>query len=129
MAHQLKTGSSYRWYLLALFVVIADQLSKYWVQASFELYERLPLLSFLDFTLVYNEGAAWSFLSDAGGWQRWLFTAISLIVSVVLMVWIARLQGRQRLLLMALACILGGAIGNLIDRVMLGKVVDFVLVY
>ncbi len=125
----LKMGTARWWYLLALIIITLDQLSKYWVQANFELYERLPLLSFLDFTLVYNEGAAWSFLSDAGGWQRWLFTAISLGVSVVLVVWMARLQGNQHLLLIALTFILGGAVGNLIDRVLLGKVVDFVLVY
>ncbi|NNL57287.1 MAG: lipoprotein signal peptidase [Pseudomonadales bacterium] len=116
-------------YALALGIIVADQLSKYWVQLNFELYERMPLLPFLDFTLVYNKGAAWSFLSDAGGWQRWLFTAISLVVSVLLVVWIARVQRSQRLLLFALACILGGAVGNLVDRVMLGQVVDFVLVY
>ena len=118
----LKMSTARWWYLLALIIITLDQLSKYWVQANFELYERLPLLSFLDFTLVYNEGAAWSFLSDAGGWQRWLFTAISLGVSVVLVVWMARLQGNQHLLLIALTFILGGAVGNLIDRVLLGKV-------
>lgn len=117
------------WYGLVIALVIADQLSKYWVQASFFEGERLNLLPILDFTLVYNEGAAWSFLSDAGGWQRWLFTAISSVVSVVLIVWIYRLERSQLLLLMALTLILSGAVGNLIDRVMLGKVVDFVLFY
>ncbi|MBT8150321.1 MAG: lipoprotein signal peptidase [Gammaproteobacteria bacterium] len=117
------------WYLFAIALVAIDQLSKYLVQANFELYERLPLLPLLDFTLVYNEGAAWSFLSDAGGWQRWLFTAISSVVSVVLVIWIARTAVNETLLCFALAAILGGAVGNLIDRVMLGKVVDFVLVY
>ncbi len=124
-----KISNARWWYLLALIIIALDQLSKHWIQSNFELYERLPLLSFLDFTLVYNEGAAWSFLSDAGGWQRWLFTAISLGVSVVLVVWIARLQANQYVLLIALTFILGGAVGNLIDRVLLGKVVDFVLVY
>ena len=124
-----KMSTARWWYLLALIIITLDQLSKHWIQSNFELYERLPLLSFLDFTLVYNEGAAWSFLSDAGGWQRWLFTAISLVVSVVLVVWMARLQANQYLLFIALTLILGGAVGNLIDRVLLGKVVDFVLVY
>lgn len=122
-------AGAWRWYALALLIIVADQFSKYLVQANFELYDRLALLPVLDLTLVYNEGAAWSFLSDAGGWQRWLFTAISSIVSVVLVVWIARSPGSERLLCFALAAILGGAIGNLIDRVLLGKVVDFVLVY
>lgn len=122
-------GAAIRWYALAVLIIALDQLSKYLVQAHFELYERLPLLPFLDFTLVYNEGAAWSFLSNAGGWQRWLFTAISSVVSVVLVVWLSRVTRHEKMLCLALAAILGGAVGNLIDRVLLGKVVDFVLVY
>tara|TARA_B100000767_G_C19777249_1_gene543375 strand:+ start:2887 stop:3393 length:507 start_codon:yes stop_codon:yes gene_type:complete len=117
------------YYLFVLFIIVLDQLTKYWVQVSFFETQRLQLLPFFDLTLVYNEGAAWSFLSDAGGWQRWLFTAISSLVSVVLIVWISRLERHQVCLLVALSCILGGAIGNLIDRVLLGKVVDFVLFY
>lgn len=117
------------WYSVALLAVVLDQLSKYWVQANFELYERLNLLPFFDLTLVYNEGAAWSFLSNAGGWQRWLFTAIASIASVILVVWIYRLERQQKWLLIALSLILGGALGNLIDRILLGKVVDFILVY
>ena len=125
------TNSSVRWswYILALVIVVLDQLSKYWVQISFFEGERVNLLPILDFTLVYNKGAAWSFLSDAGGWQRWLFTAISSVVSVVLVVWIHRLVAIQKILLIALTLILAGAVGNLIDRVLLGKVVDFVLFY
>ena len=117
------------WYGLAILLIVLDQITKHWVQLEFFEGQRVNLLPILDFTLVYNEGAAWSFLSDAGGWQRWLFTAISSIVSVVLVVWIYRLQRGQTLLLIALSLILAGAIGNLIDRVMLGKVVDFVLFY
>ena len=117
------------WYTLALCIVVADQLTKFCIQSSFVLYERVSLMPFLDFTLVYNEGAAWSFLSDAGGWQRWLFTALAGTISIVLVVWIHRLEHRQLYLKIALALILGGAIGNLVDRVLLGKVVDFVLVY
>lgn len=117
------------WYGLALLLIVLDQITKQWVQVEFFEGQRVNLLPILDFTLVYNEGAAWSFLSDAGGWQRWLFTAISSIVSLVLVVWIYRLQRGQTLLLIALSLILAGAIGNLIDRVMLGKVVDFVLFY
>ncbi len=123
--------SGVRWgaYSLVLLLVLADQLSKAWVQANFVLGERLNLLPMLDFTLVYNEGAAWSILSDAGGWQRWFLSAISALVSVVLVVWIHRLRDPQRLLLAALTLILAGALGNLVDRLQLGKVVDFVLVY
>ena len=117
------------WYLLAVVIVVVDQASKDWVVQHFHLGERLNMLPFFDLTLVYNEGAAWSFLSDAGGWQRWLFTAISSIVSLVLIVWISRVSKHQRYLLIALTLILAGAVGNLIDRVLLGKVVDFLLVY
>jgi signal peptidase II len=117
------------WYGLAIVVIIADQLTKLWIQQSFELYQRVALLPWLDFTLVYNKGAAWSFLSNAGGWQRWFFTVISTVISVVLIVWLQRVDRKQPYLLMALTLILGGAVGNLIDRVLLGKVVDFVLVY
>ena len=99
------------------------------MQLSFFEGERVNLLPILDFTLVYNKGAAWSFLSDAGGWQRWLFTAISSVVSIVLVIWIHRLVAIQKILLIALTFILAGAVGNLIDRIMLGKVVDFVLFY
>ena len=119
------TNSSIRWswYALAIVIIVLDQLSKYWVQLSFFEGERVNLLPILDFTLVYNKGAAWSFLSDAGGWQRWLFTAISSVVSIVLVIWIHRLVAIQKILLIALTLILAGAVGNLIDRIMLGKVV------
>jgi len=118
-----------RWYLLAAFIVVVDQLTKQWVSASFSYGETLELLPFFNLTLVHNMGAAFSFLSDAGGWQRWFFTIVSLIVSVVLIVWLSRLPARQSLLATALALVLGGAVGNLWDRVFLGYVVDFVDVY
>lgn len=129
MANSSDKPKFWFWYGLVIVLIFLDQLSKYWVQVSFLEGERLNLLPMLDFTLVYNKGAAWSFLSDAGGWQRWLFTAISSIVSVVLVVWIYRLEKAQTLLFIALTFILAGAVGNLVDRIMLGKVVDFVLFY
>jgi len=91
----------------------------------------LPVAVFpgLDLLLAQNKGAAFSFLDDAGGWQRWLFAGISVVVSMVLTLWLWRLPRQQQLLGFALACILGGALGNLIDRVMLGYVVDFISVY
>ena len=122
-------GQNWRWYLLALAILLLDQLSKHWMQAHFFEYERLTVLPMFDLTLVYNTGAAWSFLSDAGGWQRWLFATISFVVSAVLVVWIYRLPVAQKLLACSLTCILGGAVGNLVDRVLLGKVVDFFSVY
>ena len=117
------------WYGIALALLIADQVTKQLVLVSFYEYERVELLPILDFTLVYNPGAAWSFLSDAGGWQRWLFIAISAVVSCVLVVWIHRLPAGKTLLVISLSLILGGALGNLYDRVMLGKVVDFILLH
>ena len=121
----------WRWYALVLLIVLLDQCSKSWVQANFFLYQRVDLLPVLDLALVYNKGAAWSFLSDAGGWQRTVLTAISAVVSVVLALWICRITdgrgGENKLLLWSLVLILGGAIGNLIDRVLLGEVVDFIL--
>ena len=129
MSNSTSHSLRWAWYALAAVIIVLDQLSKYWVQVSFFEFERINLLPVLDFTLVYNKGAAWSFLSEAGGWQRWLFTAISAVVSVVLVIWIHRLVAVQKLLLIALTLILAGAVGNLIDRVLLGKVVDFVLFY
>ena len=129
MSNSTSHSLRWAWYALAAVIIVLDQLSKYWVQVSFFEFERINLLPILDFTLVYNKGAAWSFLSDAGGWQRWLFTGISSVVSIVLVVWIHRLVAVQKLLLIALTLILAGAVGNLIDRVLLGKVVDFVLFY
>jgi len=118
-----------RWYSLAVLIVVLDQLTKQWVSSSFSYGESLELLPFLNLTLVHNMGAAFSFLSDAGGWQRWFFAIVSLIVSVVLIFWLSRLPARQYLLATALALVLGGAVGNLWDRVFLGYVVDFVDVY
>ncbi len=118
-----------RWYLLAVLIIVLDQLTKQWVSSSFSYGESLELFPFLNLTLVHNMGAAFSFLSDAGGWQRWFFAIVSLLVSVVLIVWLSRLPARQYLLATALALVLGGAVGNLWDRVFLGYVVDFVVVY
>lgn len=118
-----------RWYSLAVLIVVLDQLTKQWVSSSFSYGESLELLPFLNLTLVHNMGAAFSFLSDAGGWQRWFFAIVSLIVSVVLIFWLSRLPARQYLLATALALVLGGAIGNLWDRVFLGYVVDFIDIF
>ena len=110
---------------LSLLVVVLDQLSKYWVMTSFEEYEVLRVWPVFNLTLVYNTGAAFSFLSDAGGWQRWFFVTIGVLVSAAMVVWLSRLDVRERLTAYGLAFVVGGAIGNLIDRILLGKVVDF----
>ena len=110
---------------LSLLVVVLDQLSKYWIVASFQEYEVLTIWPVFNLTLVYNTGAAFSFLSDAGGWQRWFFIVVGVLVSLVMVVWLARLEPRERLTAYGLAFVVGGAVGNLIDRILLGKVVDF----
>ena len=80
-------------------------------------------------TLAHNYGAAFSFLSDAGGWQRWLFTGLASVVTVVLVIWLLRLTAKERMLAAALSLVIGGAVGNLIDRIINGYVVDFIDVY
>jgi len=118
-----------RWLWLSLAVVILDQLSKQLVESNFLVFEVLPVLPYLNLTLVYNEGAAFSFLSDQGGWQRWFFILIGLMVSLVLIIWINRLAVNQRLSAVALSLVVGGALGNILDRILLGHVVDFIDVY
>jgi len=118
-----------RWFGLALFVIILDQMTKLWIDNHFELYESLSIFPSLNLTLLYNRGAAFSFLANAGGWQRWFFTSLSLIVSIILIIWLIRLDAKQRWLACALALILGGAIGNLIDRMLYGYVIDFIDIY
>ena len=110
---------------ISVVVVVLDQFSKFWMLASFDEYEVLTVWPVFNLTLVFNTGAAFSFLSDAGGWQRWFFVAIGVVVSAVMVVWLGKLQPRERLTAYGLAFVIGGAIGNLIDRVWLGKVVDF----
>ena len=116
---------------LVLLVVLLDQATKVWAQANFAYAEASPVTPFFYFTLRYNEGAAFSFLAGAGGWQRWIFTLIASVVSVVLLVWMTRLhrQGGKFLEALALALILGGALGNLYDRILLGHVVDFIVLH
>jgi signal peptidase II len=114
---------------LATLVLVLDQLTKWIAVRSLDFGERVPVLpGFFDFTLVYNRGAAFSFLAGAGGWQRWFFTLIG-IVAAVAIVWMLVRHAGQRLFAVALALILGGAIGNVIDRVLAGQVTDFVLLY
>jgi signal peptidase II len=114
---------------LALLIVALDQWTKGIAEASLVYGKPVPVLPFLNMTLQYNEGAAFSFLSDAGGWQRWFFSAVAMIVSLVLCVWLSRLQQGEKLLALSLAFILGGAVGNLWDRLVLGHVVDFISVH
>ena len=115
--------------IFAAVIVLVDQITKVWADASLVYGQPNPVLPVLDITLHYNPGAAFSFLSDAGGWQRWFFTVISAAVSVYLLVWLMKLRRQQWLLSMALTLVLGGALGNLWDRVRLGHVIDFISVH
>jgi len=114
-----------RWLALAAAIVVADLATKQWVSSAFRYGETLVVLPFLNLVLVHNEGAAFSFLAGAGGWQRWFFMGVAGVVSAVI-VWMLRKPGNDRLLSLALALVLGGAVGNLYDRISLGYVVDFV---
>lgn len=119
-----ETGLAWLW--LAAVVILIDQLTKLWAMSSLELYESVSVLPIFNLTLAFNHGAAFSFLGDAGGWQRWLFIGLALGVSSVLVVWLAKLPNTAQIpLIIGLTLILGGAIGNVIDRLMLDYVVDF----
>ena len=114
------------WLWLSLVVIVLDQATKFLVTRFFELYERVEVLPVLDFTLLHNTGAAFSLLADAPGWQRWFFIGLAGAVSVLLTVWIWRTPRGEKMLPLALALILGGAVGNVIDRIVHGYVVDFI---
>lgn len=118
-----------KWLWLTALTVILDQVTKQMVVASMRLYESIAVIPFFNITYVHNTGAAFSFLSDAGGWQRWFFASLAFVVSVVISVWLARLKKNEVLLSVSLSLILGGAIGNLIDRLLYGYVIDFLDVY
>jgi signal peptidase II len=125
----LFTQTGLRWLWLALLILIIDQLSKTWVVANFDLYESVAVMPFFNLTYMQNTGAAFSFLADAGGWQRWFFTTIAIVVSAVLLYWMKQAPRQQNLLPIAFALIISGAIGNVIDRMLHGYVVDFLDVY
>jgi signal peptidase II len=118
-----------RWLWLSALVVALDQWTKWLAEAILVPYQPVAVMPMLNLTLMYNEGAAFSFLADAGGWQRWVFAAFALVMTAVLVLWLLRLGTRERSMAAALALVAGGAVGNLIDRVMTGRVVDFIDVY
>jgi signal peptidase II len=121
--------SSLPWLWLAAAVIAADQLTKHLVLAQLTPYTPVPVLPFLNWTLVFNPGAAFSFLSDAGGWQRWIFTALALGVSALLVFWLRQTPRNQPWVAVPYALIIAGAVGNAIDRLRHGHVIDFVDVY
>jgi len=114
------------WLWLSLVVIVLDQATKFLATRFLDLYERVEVLPVLDFTLLHNTGAAFSMLAGASGWQRWFFIGLAAVVSVMLIVWIWRIPRGEKLLPLALSLILGGAIGNVIDRIWHGYVVDFI---
>lgn len=118
-----------KWLWLSLLAVILDQGSKLAIAASMQLYQSIEIIPFFRLTYVHNTGAAFSFLSEAGGWQRWFFAGLALAISAVIAVWLTRLKKHETLLAVALALVLGGAVGNLIDRLAYGYVIDFLDVY
>jgi signal peptidase II len=118
-----------RWLIVTLLVLVIDQWTKHLAESQLSYARPVEILPILNMTLHYNSGAAFSFLADHGGWQRWFFSAIAAGMSVVLLVWLLRLVRAQWLLAMSLTLILGGAVGNLVDRVRLGHVVDFISVH
>lgn len=123
------SSSSWPYLLMAMTLVVIDQITKYLVIDHFEYAERLPVIpGFFDLTLLYNPGAAFSFLASHGGWQRWFFTLIAVAVSSLLVYMLVRHRG-STMFNTALGLVLGGAVGNLIDRLVLGHVTDFLLFY
>ncbi|MGA9701709.1 signal peptidase II [Pseudomonas sp.] len=118
------------WLVLSVLVLVIDQVSKAHFEGSLEMFQQIVVIpDYFSWTLAYNTGAAFSFLADGGGWQRWLFALIAVVVSAVLVVWLKRLGRDDTWLAIALALVLGGALGNLYDRIALGHVIDFILVH
>ena len=117
-----------KWLGLSALVIVLDQLTKLLAVQSLTLYQAIPVFPGFNLTLMHNTGAAFSFLSDAGGWQRWFFIVLAVGISIFIVFWLKGLKAEQRWLPVALAFVLGGAIGNVIDRIYLGHVVDFIQV-
>ena len=118
------------WLWLSVVIFVIDQVSKFWFDNNLAMYQQIVVIpDYFSWTLLYNTGAAFSFLADAAGWQRWFFAAVAVGVSVVLVIWLKRLKPEETWLALALAMVLGGALGNLVDRVVFGHVVDFILLH
>jgi signal peptidase II len=114
------------WLILSALVVLADQISKNYIAEHFGEFEFIKVLPILDITRMHNVGAAFSFLASASGWQRWVFIGLAVVVSIGICVWLLRARNLHSLLAAGLALVLGGALGNLIDRIRLGHVIDFI---
>ncbi len=118
-----------KWIWVSLLVIVLDQLTKLWASSALDYGVPVAVLPSFNLTLLHNTGAAFSFLSEAGGWQRWFFALVALVISAIILVWLKRLSGEKVWLALALALVLGGAMGNVWDRITLGYVVDFIQLY
>jgi len=128
-ASMTSSTTQLRWLWISLCVIISDQATKQIAEAQLTAHQAVNVMPYFDWYLTYNTGAAFSLLADAGGWQRWFFTIIAIVVSGVIVQWIRKLPSDEILTAISLSLILGGAIGNLIDRILLGHVVDFIQVW
>ena len=118
-----------KWLAISVVIIILDQVTKYYASQELVLYQAVPVFPGFNLTLMHNTGAAFSFLSQAGGWQRWFFIGLASMISIAIIIWMSSLTASQRWLSVALAFVLGGALGNLWDRINLGYVIDFIEVY
>ncbi len=121
---------AFMWYALALIVIVIDQWTKWLAETKLTFHDPVPVIEpFLNWTLAYNYGAAFSFLADAGGWQKWFFSGLALVMSLFLIIYLIKAPRKATLLSLGLAMVLGGALGNLIDRLLHGHVIDFIHVH
>lgn len=125
MPEQTKSAAL-RWLWLAALVVVLDQTTKIWAENVLSAAGSIEVLSWFNFTLAYNRGAAFSFLAAAGGWQRYFFLGIGLVAVIIIVAWLQRLRADEQMTALGLVSILGGAVGNLIDRALYGHVIDFI---
>ena len=126
---EAETGSKMKWLWLAVLVIVLDLGTKALATAMLTYGDPVPVVPMFNLTLLHNTGAAFSFLAQAAGWQRWFFVALALVVSCVLVIWLRKLQHHETCAAIAIVLILGGALGNVYDRVVHGYVVDFLHFY
>ncbi len=118
-----------KWLGLSAAIIVLDQLTKWWVVATLRLHESIPVWPFFNLTYVRNTGAAFSFLAGAGGWQRWFFLVLAVTASLAILIWLWRLKDDEVVTAAGLSLVLGGALGNFIDRAAYGYVIDFLDFY